>query len=157
MNTKNETTPPSAGRLINELSRAAHIYFHNEFRKYAIGHAQIRTLFYVANNEGLTQMDLVKHLNLDKSSVTSQLQILEKNGYISRTTSKTDARKQVIGITDKTQKILDPMKQVLATWSNTLLAGFSEEERTSLLEYLLRMRDNASAKVKTYKSTIDCK
>ena len=152
----NEISPPSTGRLINELSRASHIYFHNEFKDYAIGHAQIRTLFLIANHKGLTQMELARCLKLDKSSITSQIKILEKNGYVRRTTSKADARKQVIDITDKTREILEPMKQVLATWSNTLLDGFTEEERTNLSDYLLRLRENATKKLKAYKSNHEC-
>lgn len=137
----------SAGRLINELSRFAHIYFHHEFKKYNIGHAQIRTLFYIAHNEHQTQKQLAEYLNLDKSSITSQLQILERNGYISRTTSKKDARMQIIGITDKTKEILDPLKQVLSSWTATLLDGFSEKEHVDIFNYLERMSENAKNKL----------
>ena len=133
----------SAGRLIGELSRAAHIYFQHEFKNYNIGHAQIRTLIYIAQNEGKTQKELAQYLNLDKSSITSQLQILEKNGYIKREKSKIDARKQVINPTDKTNEILPSMKIVLSRWTETLLEGFDEKERSEIFTYLQKMRDNA--------------
>lgn len=138
---------PSAGRLINELSRKAHIYFQHEFKKYSIGHAQIRTLFYITHNEGQTQKQLANYLNLDKSSITSQLQILERNGYISRTTSKMDARMQVISITDKTKEIIVPLQHVLSSWTETLLDGFNETERSDVFNYLERMRNNAKNKL----------
>ncbi len=147
MGNKNENTFRSAGKLINELARASHIFFHAEFRKYSIGHGQIRTLFFIAHHEGLTQMELAKHLKLDKSSITSQLQLLERNGYIVRRTSDTDARKQVIGITPSTKKILGPMRKVLEDWSETLLEGFDHEEQELLLSYLERMRNNARNRI----------
>jgi DNA-binding MarR family transcriptional regulator len=147
MGNKKDKKQASAGRLINELSRFAHIYFQHEFKKYNIGHAQIRTLFYIAHNEQQTQKQLANYLNLDKSSITSQLQILERNAYISRTTSKRDARMQVISITDKTKDILEPLKQVRSSWTTTLLDGFSEKERSDIFNYLERMRDNAKNKL----------
>ncbi len=149
----NDKKEASAGRLINELSRGAHIYFQHELKTYNIGHAQIRTLFYIANNEGQTQQQLANYLNLDKSSITSQIQILERNGYVSRTVSKVDARMQVIGITDKTREILDPIKQVLSSWTETLLDGFSEIERSDIFNYLERMKGNAKSKLSQIQKT----
>lgn len=137
----------SAGRLINELSRAAHVYFQHEFKKYNIGHAQIRTLFYVAQNEGKTQKELAEYLNLDKSSITSQLQLLERNGYIRRKASDEDARKQVIAVTERTRKILPEMQNVLESWTETLLAGFEEEERNQVFRALIKMTSNAKSKL----------
>ena len=137
----------SAGRLINELSRAAHVYFQHEFKKYRIGHAQIRTLFYVAQNEGKTQKELAEYLNLDKSSITSQLQLLERNGYIKRKASEKDARKQVIAVTDRTRKILPEMQHVLESWTETLLDGFDEEERKQVFRTLIKMSSNAKRKL----------
>jgi DNA-binding MarR family transcriptional regulator len=137
----------SAGRLISEIARVAHVYFQQEVKQYAIGHAQIRTLFFIAHHEGLTQMELAKYLKLDKSSITSQVQILERNGYISRQTAETDARKQVIHITGKTRKILKPMKKVLSGWTDILLDGFNNNEKTEIYMYLEKMRDNARKKI----------
>ena len=134
----------SAGKIINELSRAGQIYLQHEFSKYNIGYAQVRTLLYLAENKGKTQKELVQYINLDKSSITSQLQILEKNGYITRQTSKLDARNQVVDITDKTKEILPELKKVFASWTNTLLAGFSEKERSNIFKYMEKMRENVN-------------
>lgn len=147
MGNRKDKKHASAGRLINELSRGAHIFFQHEFKKYNIGHAQIRTLFYIVHNESQTQKQLANYLNLDKSSITSQLQILERNGYISRATSKIDARMQVIGITDKTREILEPLQQVFSSWTETLLDGFNEKERSTIFNYLERMRVNTKNKL----------
>lgn len=137
----------SAGRLINELSRASHVYFQREFKKFQIGYAQIRTLYFVAKNKGITQKDLAYNLNLDKSSITSQLQILEQNGYITRQASEKDARKQTIDISDKTLEILPSLQDVLETWTETLLAGFNEDEREQIISILIKMRSNANNKL----------
>jgi len=141
-----ESETRSAGKLIGELSRAAHIYFQSEFKPYSIGHAQIRTLLFIAKNEGSSQLELSKHFNLDKSSITSQLQLLERNGYISRRVHDRDARKHQLFITEKTRDILEPVKKVHASWTSILLDGFSENEKTELFTYLEKMLSNAKKK-----------
>ena len=151
MKTDKEKNPKSAGKLIGGISRAAHIYFQSQFKEYSIGHAQVRTLHYIAQNDGITQMELANYLNLDKSSITSQLNILEGNGYIKKHISKSDARKLQISITNKTNKILEPLKNVFSLWTETLLDGFSEIEKIELFKYLEQMQKNANNKIQEIK------
>jgi len=142
MDKNKEESKKSAGKIINELSRAADIYFKTEFKKYSIGHAQIRTLLFLSRNEGISQLELSKSLNLDKSSITSQLQTLEKNGYISRHISEADARMHQLNITDKTREILRPLKKVFSSWTEILLDGFDKKERAIVFQYLEKMQNN---------------
>lgn len=141
----------SAGKLISELSRAAHIYFQSEFKQYSIGHAQLFTLLIISRNEGISQLEISKKLNLDKSSITSQLSILEKNEYILKKVDTKDARGYQIFLTSKSKKILKPIKKVLASWSETLLDGFTEDEKEAVFQYLIRMRDNVKIKIDNIK------
>jgi len=143
----------SAGRIIGELSRAALTYFQHEFKTYSIGHAQVRTLHFLAQNEGVSQLELAKQLKLDKSSVTSQLRILERNGYISREKVAGDARMFQIVLTDKTREILPALKMIFLSWTETLLDGFDEEERAEIFAYLERMHENASNRLEVIKTT----
>lgn len=133
--------------MISELSRAAHIYFQHAFRKYHIGHAQIRTLYFIALNEGINQKELALQLDLDKSSITSQLQILERNRYITRKASDEDARKQIIRTTDRTRAIMPSLQGVLDDWSETLLGGFNKQERREIFSILMKMKVNAKNKL----------
>ena len=68
----------SAGRLINELSRAAHIYFQSEFKKYSIGHAQIITLLFIARNEGIQKVvwsGLIRREKEDSSESSTKMEV----------------------------------------------------------------------------------
>ena len=147
MKNDQEHIQKSAGRYISELSRAAHVYFKYEFKQYGIGHAQIITLLFISRNEGLSQLELGTLLNLDKSSVTSQLSLLESNGFILRKKSETDGRILQLFITQKTKTLLEPLKHVFSNWTETLLKGFSEVERNILFDYFERMRSNAKDKL----------
>ncbi len=137
----------SAGALIYELSKAAQVFFQYQFGPYSIGPAQIRTLIVLSRTEGLTQNEIAEQLNLDKSSITSQMKILEGNGYIVRQRHPEDSRKQRISITQKTRDLLDPLMTVFASWTTTLLGGFDRTERAQVMDYLKRMNANAAKKL----------
>lgn len=142
-----ETQNKSAGKVIGELSRAAHVFFHHQFKKYSIGHAQVRTLRFISQNNGITQAELTEYLKLDKSSVTSQLASLEKNDYIKRTISSKDARIRNINITDKTKNILSELMKVFSSWTDLLLHDFSEKEKIDVFILLEKMRENAQNRI----------
>lgn len=141
----------SAGKIIGEISRAAHIFFQHQFKEYSIGHAQVRTLHFLLHNNGITQVELTEYLKLDKSSVTSQLSNLEKNGYINRTISTKDARIRTIHVTNKTNEIFGSLMSVFSSWTDVLLKNFSEKEKTDVFILLNKMQENAQTKINELK------
>lgn len=141
----------SAGKLIGIISRASQVYFHDRFKPYSIGHGQIRTLLFIARHKGLTQNAVADHFDMDKSSITSQIKILEENGYVKRERSEEDGRYFQLHITNKTKEILKPIKETHARWTDILMKGFSEDEQELLFDYLERMKNNAINEVSDIK------
>ncbi len=137
----------SIGKEIGVLSRTAHIYFQTQFKDYSIGHAQVMTLHYICRNNGRSQNELVKHFSLNKSSVTSQLNILEKNGYIIRKTDINDSRGRKIFITEKTKAIEADLHDKFISWSRLLLEGINAEEQEKLFFLLDKMNSNAQGAI----------
>ena len=133
----------SIGKETGMLVRAAHIYLRHQFRNYSFGHAQAMTLHLISHHDGISQNELVQHFHLDKSSVTSQLKILEKNGYIYRRANKEDSRSRHIYITEKTEAIQQDLNAKVASWSEILLKDFSEEQKQQIFFLLDKMKANA--------------
>lgn len=138
----------SIGKELGVLSRRAQIYFKHAFKEYSIGHAQVMTLHHICKHDGLNQVELSSHFNLDKSSVTSQLNILEKNGYIRREKDSNDSRGRKIYITEKTKGIETSLSIKFSFWTNTLLKGFNEEEKEILFSLTDRMKANTDAAIR---------
>lgn len=84
---------------------------------------------------------------LDKSSLTSQLKKLEKNGYIERKTDPKDRRAKRIVLTNKTRIIQDDLHDIFISWSKILLDGLDENERETAFRLLDKMQTNASAAI----------
>ena len=105
----------------------------------------------MCHNNGITQAELTDYLKLDKSSVTSQLNNLEKNGYINRTISTKDAKIRTIHITNQTKGIFGSLKRVFSSWTEVLLNDFDEKEKANLFILLNKTQDNAQAKTNELK------
>lgn len=138
-------TIPSTGRQIARLARAAQVYFQHRFRPLGIGPAQGITLHYLSRNDGIDQMQLCTRMNLDKSSLATQLKKLEEQGYIVRETDKADRRTKKIYITPKTLAIADVLHAVFTSWSDLLLKDFTDIERDRLFLLMDKLWANTEA------------
>lgn len=138
----------SLGKIVSELSRLAGRYFKKRFKMYDIGPSQVITLHFISRHNGIAQSDLTGFLNIDKSSVSSQLRTLEKNGYIVRIPAEDDSRIKKIYITGKTRTIEFPLHNVFTSWTDILLTDLSEEETEQLFLLLGRIRENAKNKIR---------
>jgi len=150
---KDHESHRSAGKEIGIISRCAHRYFQQKLAHYSIGHSQIGTLHYIIRNNGCSQSELVNHLQVDKSSVTSQIERLEANGYITRTSNRADSRSKQLYITGKTESFRNELTTIFSGWSNTLLSGFTDEEQEQVYEFLERIKSNALHEIGNLKET----
>jgi MarR family transcriptional regulator for hemolysin len=67
---------------------------------------------------------------------------LEKNGYVSRMADDKDARRNRVTLTDKGRRAVDLGGESFRAVDRQMLAGFSEEEKTQLNGFLIRMLEN---------------
>jgi DNA-binding MarR family transcriptional regulator len=152
-----ENTNSSLGRIAARLSRMADSYFQHRFRQYNIGPSQAKTLHYIIRNDGISQSALTRFLHIDKSSVTSQLAYLEKNGYIRRERAAEDKRKLRIRVTDKTRRIEASLRAAFASWTRVLLRDFDPRERRELFSLLDRVEANAQQKLQELRKDAETK
>ena len=143
MKTAHTHQPVSIGYKIGRLSRAAHVYFKQRFGELGLGHAQGITLHHICRQNGIDQLELLDKVRLDKSSLTSQLNKLEANAYITREPDPADRRAKRIVITDKTRSIEKKLHDIFTSWSEVLTQGLDETERDTLIRLLDTMFDNA--------------
>ena len=101
---------------------------------YGLSNQQARILMYMSkhNIKGqakIKRKDLENYLNLKGSSVTSLINGLEKNGFLERNRSQTDARRTIMNLTDKAKELIQQMDLVFEATDNQLQEGMSEEEK----------------------------
>ena len=135
-------------RQISVTYRCAMRYRERELADTGLAGCQTPYLMALYRHEGLTQEELARELNVNKSSVTRQLAALEEKGYIRREADPADRRSLLVYPTDKANGLRERMRRVLRDWSDYLTADFTEEERETLSRLMGRVAERAESYVK---------
>ena len=135
-------------RQISVTYRCAMRYRERELEDTGLAGCQTPYLLALYRHEGLTQEELARYLNVNKSSVTRQLAALEEKGYIRREADPADRRSLLVYPTEKANELQDRMRHVLRDWSDYLTADFTAEERETLSRLMSRVAERAESYVK---------
>lgn len=123
-----------AKKRIDYLSRETGV---TGFQGYLIGY-----LIQEGSKRDIFQRDVEKHMEISRASVTSVLQLLEKNGFIRRETAANDARLKKILVTEKGLKVNEQIYKMLVQMDKSLTEGISEEEMQVFLSVMQKIRKN---------------
>ena len=135
-------------RQISVTYRCAMRYREHELQDTGLAGCQTPYLTALYRHEGMTQEELARYLNVNKSSVTRQLAVLEEKGYIRREPDPEDRRSLLVYPTDKANDLKERMRRVLWDWNRYLTEDFTDEERDTLARLMSRVAEKAEAYVK---------
>ena len=82
------------------------------------------------------QRDIESEFKIRRSSVSSVLDTMEKNGYVIRQQTQHDARLKQLVLTEKAKKMSQQHKEVIDKFEENLVKNMSVQE-TETLKYLL--------------------
>ena len=121
---------------ISVLHRFA-LQFYNRWEdETGIRGVQYPYLFYICRHEGCRQDELARHLHVNKSNVTRQLDKLQKSGYIEIRQDEHDGRGNCVFPTEKALQSREKVRGVLDRWNEVLCGGLQEDEARQLKELL---------------------
>lgn len=131
---------------INCVVRTMRRLMDENLRRQGLTHAQIHLLGYLDAKrdagERCSQTDIRRECcNTRSSSVTSLLQTLEREGFISRETGK-DARKKYIELTEKGLRIAHECKRFATKAEEAFTEGFTQEEIGLFHAFIARAKEN---------------
>ena len=90
---------------------------------------------------------MAKRIYINKSNVTRNLAVLEKNGYIERRPSETDKRVMLVYPTQKAQDTRPLLHEIVQDWNALISEDFSEEELELFRTMLARIAERATGVV----------
>ena len=93
-------------------------------------------LIEIYKNDGISQEDLAKVLYLNESTVTRNLDKLEKKGFIKKTPNK---RKKIITITDEGAEIAKKVMDYDEKWDELIKKDLTEEEYNNFKITLIKI------------------
>ncbi len=135
---------PSISRYINVISRCGNMYRTERLKDTDLGTSHHTYLFTICRNPGISQEKLARMIYINKSNVTRNLAVLEKNGYIERRPSETDKRVMLVYPTEKAQNTLPLLREVVHDWNALVAEDFTPEELEQLRAMLARIAERAT-------------
>lgn len=96
----------------------------------------------------LCQTDIQNYMACNKSTLSSVLDTMEKNGLIKRKESNDDSRKKIILLTDLSKELVKQLERDKKDVEKLLCEGLSEEECMFFHNILKKMQDNLERMIK---------
>lgn len=107
-----------------------------------ISQSRLDILTKLVEVEEISQTALQKEVNIDNAAVTRHLKQLEEKELITRRKCTDDNRFTFVRLTEAGRKRIVAYHEEKQKFISKVLNGFSEEERSLLLDMLLRIEDN---------------
>lgn len=130
------------GRKINILSQKIKRRIGKVSSEYGISSIQAKILGYIYANiekKDIFQKTIEEEFDIRKSSVTSVLTLMEKNGLIKRVSVSGDARLKKLTLTDKGIEIHKSIYKEIEKLENTISDTLTDKELEEFDEYLVRL------------------
>lgn len=99
---------------------------------------------YIERQGDVYQRDVEKRFNMRRSTVTKMLQLMEKNGLVTRESVESDARLKKIVLTDKALQASKIMRKKIDESEELMKRGIDEEE----LKIFCRVADKIAENLK---------
>ena len=136
-----EKTPPM---LLNEVSRlcmsvANRAHGEDQTR---VQHSARIILVRLSKRDGQTQAELVRASKMTPPSISTMLKNMEAEGLIIRKKDEEDQRITRVYLTDLGRATEEKNFEVIRRVDALAMEGISEDEQRSLVEVLLKMREN---------------
>ena len=128
-------TPP----LVSLLYRKQTTFNNRELKDVNLSSGLYPLLIKSYKNKGISQEELADALNINESTVTRNLDKLEKKGLITRTPEK---RKKIISVTPEGIEIAQIVMDIDDKWDNTLKKSLTNQEYENFRNILIKIGED---------------
>ena len=122
--------------LVSLLSRKQTNYLNQKLKEVNLSSGLYPLLVKSYINKGISQEELADEIHINESTVTRNLDKLEKKGLITRTPEK---RKKIVSVTQKGSDIARQIMNYDAKWDNIIKKELTEEEFKNFRDILMKI------------------
>ena len=134
----------SLGFLLADVSRLMRKTFDQHLKSSSLTLAQARALVYVANNEGIRQVDLAELLEVQPITLGRLLDSLSEQGLVERRIDPTDGRAYRLALLPAAAPHLAAIDRVAATLREISMRHIDKRHAELVVSALVTMRENLS-------------
>lgn len=135
-------------RQISITYRCAMRFRERELADTGLAGCQTPYLTTLYRHPGISQEEMSRSLNVNKSSVTRQLAVLEEKGYVRREPSTADKRILLVYPSEKALEVKERLFCCYRDWNSYLTQDFTDEEQAMLSKLMVRIAARAEDYVK---------
>ena len=129
---------------ISLLNRKMNAELNARLMEIGLTSSKSRLLKHLYNNGEMTQVDLCKELELDKSTVAKALARMEMYGLVAKRTNPDDTRSFLVYPTSKAAEIVPKTREVFSGWAKDVTACMTEAEKELFYELLHKVARQAA-------------
>jgi DNA-binding MarR family transcriptional regulator len=126
----------SPGHLLRRAQQYAHDLYAAEVGADGPTPRQFEVLHTVAQNEGLSQTDLVRTTGIDRSTLADMIARMIKKGHLSRQRTKDDARANAVSITASGKRVLQGAMSAVNKAENAALNVLPKGQQSGFMKAL---------------------
>ena len=133
------------GTLISQIKQLQDRVFNKILKEegiYEFNGQQGRILFSLWKDEKLSLIELSKRTSLAKTTLSTMIDRMRKNGLVVVEESKEDKRNLVIYLSDKTLALEDKINNATKRITDIFYKDFSEKEANELDRLLIKIKEN---------------
>ena len=133
------------GALISQIKQLQDRVFNKILKEegiYEFNGQQGRILFSLWKDEKLSLIELSKRTSLAKTTLSTMIDRMRKNGLVIVEESKEDKRNLVIYLSDKTLALEDKINNATKRITDIFYKDFSEKEAKELDRLLIKIKEN---------------
>lgn len=137
-------------KLINTTARITQTYTDEAMNKFQLSSGTYPFLLVLNNNEGISQNQISRELNVDKAMSARSIKKLIDLGYIKKIEDSMDSRAYKLYLTEEGKKLVPEIYEELEKWINIITDGLDEVEQELVIKSLDKVLSNAKEyKLKT--------
>jgi DNA-binding MarR family transcriptional regulator len=120
---------------------AVYRHFSETFAQLDLTQKQVSALWLIDDHPDIAQTGLAQRMRMDRATTMAIVNRLEAKGYLLRTKSCSDGRKQALNLTPSGRRALSTAKRAIHLHEKWLKSRFSEKEVAKLIDLLSRIHE----------------
>lgn len=133
----------SVARHFMDADRLHHQCVNARIGKLGLHRNQLATLIYLSDCVGSpSQKEIAERFGISAAAVAAALKLLEKSGYIKRESDSSDARRNLVSVTERGREIVEKSKREFEAVDLAMIEGLGSERLHALVEALKSIEEN---------------
>lgn len=129
---------------ISTLYRKMNMSVNTKLAPLGLSSAKAMFLFCLYDHGQMSQVEICRDLEMDKSTVAKMLSRLEKDGFVTKSVNPDDVRSFRVALTDKAIALVPQAREIHKNWIDAITSKLTDLEKRNFLELLKKAADTAN-------------